>query len=276
MDKRLQDKVAVVTGSTSGIGRATAELFASEGAKVVVSGRRAEMGEQVAAGIRTAGGEARFFQADVGKSDQVRALIDFAVATYGRLDILVNNAFSWPEGVHNGSVVEIEESDWDYVFDVSLKAVFLACKYAIPIMIEHGGGAIVSTSSVHGVLAARNSAPYEAAKAGLINLTRQIAVDFGHQGVRCNVICPGAVIVERSEEAHRQHPERRRRGSTIYPMGRVGYPIDCARAALFLCSDEASFITGDTLMVDGGLTVQLQDSLAGLVAETLRERGGVW
>lgn len=276
MDKRLQDKVAVVTGSTSGIGRATAELFASEGAKVVVAGRRAALGEEVASGIRDAGGAAQFFQADVGKSDQVRALVDFAVATYGRLDILVNNAFSWPEGVRNGSVVDIDESDWDYVFDVSLKAVFLACKYAIPIMIQNGGGAIVSTSSVHGVLAARNSAPYEAAKAGLINLTRQIAVDFGHQGVRCNVICPGAVIVERSQEAFHQHPERQRRSSTIYPLGRVGYPIDCARAALFLCSDESEFITGDCLMVDGGLTVQLQDSLAGLVAETLRERGGIW
>jgi NAD(P)-dependent dehydrogenase (short-subunit alcohol dehydrogenase family) len=276
MEKRLQDQVAIVTGSTSGIGRATAELFASEGAKVVVTGRRAELGEQVVAGIRDAGGEARYYQADVSQTEQIRALIGFAVEAYGRLDILVNNAFSWPSGVRNASVVDMEESDWDYVQDVSLKAVFLACKYAIPIMIAHGGGSIVNTSSVHGVLAARQSAPYEAAKAGLINLTRQIAVDFGHQGVRCNVICPGAVIVERSEEVHRQHPERRRRSSIIYPLGRVGYPIDCAKSALFLASDDASFITGHALMVDGGLTAQLQDSLAGLVAETLREHGGQW
>jgi len=276
MGIRLQDKVAVVTGSTSGIGRATAELFASEGAKVVVTGRRAELGEQVAAGIRAAGGEARYYQADIALSDQVRSLIDWAVQTYGRLDILVNNAFSWSGGVRNGSVVEIDESDWDYVLDVSLKAVFLACKHAIPVMISNGGGAIVNTSSVHGILAARRSAPYEAAKAGLINLTRQIAVDFGHQGVRCNAICPGAIVVERSEEFVRQHPEHLERAAAIYPIGRLGYAIDCARAALFLASDDASFITGDALMVDGGLTAQLQDSLVSSVEGTLRERGGKW
>jgi len=269
---RIQGKVAIITGSTSGIGRATAELFAREGASVVVSGRRESLGREVVAGIVQGGGRASFCRADVSDGKQIRTLVEHAVETYGRLDVLMNNAWS---GSH-GTVVEIEEQAWDAAMAVTVKAVFLGCKYAIPHMIESGGGSIINTASVHGVLAGSRTASYETAKAGIINLTRQVAVDFGHQGIRSNAICPGWIVIEKAEENVRQHPESLRRAEVIYPVGRPGYPIDCAYAALFLASSESSFITGNALMVDGGLTIQLQDSLAGAVEKALKERGGTW
>ena len=272
MAGRIEGKVAIVTGSTSGIGRATAELFAREGASVVVSGRRELLGREVVAGIVQSGGQASFCRTDVGDSQQIRALVDHAVETYGRLDVLMNNAWS---GTH-GTVLEIEEEAWDTAMTVGLKSVFLGCKYAIPHMIESGGGSIINTASVHGVLAGRRTASYETFKAGIINLTRQVAVDFGHQGIRSNAICPGWIVIERAEEGVRQHPESLKRAEAIYPVGRPGYPIDCAYAALFLASDESSFVTGDALMVDGGLTIQLQDSLATAVEDALKEGGGSW
>ncbi|HHX43137.1 MAG TPA: glucose 1-dehydrogenase [Chloroflexi bacterium] len=270
MSGRLEGKVAVITGSTSGIGRATAELFAREGACVVVNGRRRDLGEQVVAGIRADGGEATYFYADVGVSTELRALIDHAVATYGRLDVLMNNAYH----ATHGTAVEIEEHEWDADMAVLLKAAYLGCKYAIPEMIKGGGGSIINISSVHGVLAGRNYVTYETAKAGLINMTRQVAVDFGHQGIRVNAICPGWIIVNASREWVAEHPEAIRRAEVIYPVGRPGWPIDVARAALFLASDESSFITGHALMVDGGLTIQLQDSLSHVVERWAREANG--
>lgn len=270
MAGRLTEKVVVITGSTSGIGRATAELFAQEGARVVVNGRRRELGEEVVAGIRAAGGEATYFYADVRVSAELRALIDHAVSTYGRLDVLMNNAY---QATH-GNVVEIEEHEWDADMAVLLKAAYLGCKYAIPEMVKGGGGSIINISSVHGVLAGRHYVTYETAKAGLINLTRQVAVDFGHQGIRVNAICPGWIIVNRTEEWAREHPERIRHAEVIYPVGRPGWPIDIARAALFLASDESSFITGHALMVDGGLTIQLQDSLSYAVERWARGEAG--
>ncbi len=270
MSGRLSGKVAVITGSTSGIGRATAELFAHEGASVVVSGRREELGQEVVEGIRAAGGTATYCHTDVSEPDQIRALIDHAVETYGSLHVLMNNAFSGPRH----AILELSEEEWDESMDVGLKAVFLGCKYAIPHMISAGGGSIINTSSVHGVLAARDYSPYDGLKAAMINLTRQIAVDYGHQGVRANCVCPGAIVVERSQQAIREHPERLRRAEVIYPVGRIGYPIDVANAALFLASDESSFITGHALMVDGGLTIQLQESVASVVSEHIIERGG--
>ena len=275
MSQRLQGKVAVITGSTSGIGRATAELFGQEGARVVVNGRRKELGEEVVAGIRAAGGEACFYQADMARSEEVTALVHFAVQTYGRLDVLMNNAISSPPGRH-GTVVEMDEHVWDGAMDVGLKAIFLACKEAIPIMISNGGGSILNTSSVHGLLVSSHAPSYDTLKAAVINLTKQIALDFGHQGVRCNALCPGLIIVECWHERYREHPELTRLAETIYPVGRPGYPIDVAKAALFLASDDASFITGHALVVDGGLTIQLQDSLTYLVEATLRERGWKW
>jgi len=264
---RLANKVAVITGSTSGIGRTTAELFAQEGARVVVNGRRRELGEQVVEGIRAAGGTASFLHGDVTQSGQLEALIRFAIDTYGRLDILVNNAWSG----RTGAVLEISEEEWDYLFAVLLKATFLGSKLAIPEMIKGGGGSIINIASVHGVLASRHYSSYDSAKAGVVNLTRSIAVDYGHQGIRCNAICPGWIITERTEKMVQEHPERLRSAELLYPIGRPGYTIDIAQAALFLASDESSFITGHALMVDGGLTIQLQDALASLVERTVRQ-----
>lgn len=271
MSGRLEGKVAVITGSTSGIGRASAELFAREGAAVMVSGRREELGEEVEEGIRAAGGRAAYCRADVGILADIENLIEATVSTFGRLDVLMNNAWRGA----NAAVVDLSEEDWDHGLRVGLKSVFWGCKRAIPHMIRGGGGSIINTSSVHGVLAARQRSPYEAFKAGMINLTRQIAVDYGHDGIRANCVCPGAIVVERSLADPERAAQRDRRCAVIYPAGRVGYPIDVANAALFLASDESSFITGHPLMVDGGLTIQLQDSLSEAVAEHIL-REGAW
>ena len=266
MCRRLEGKVAIVTGSTAGIGRATAILFAQEGASVVVNGRRSALGEELAEEIRAAGGTASFFRADVARSDELRALVKFTVDTYGGLDILVNNAWSGKVG----SVLEIEEEEWDALFATTLKACYLGSKYAIPEMLKGGGGSIINLSSVHGVLAARAFSPYDAAKAGIINLTRGLAVDFGHQGIRVNAICPGLILTEYALKFLERHPEYMRQAKLVYPVGRPGRPEEVARAALFLASDDASFITGHALMVDGGLTIQLQDSLAEAVERAMR------
>ena len=276
MAGRLEGKVAVVTGSTSGIGRASAVLFAKEGARVVVNGRRKELGEEVVAEIGAAGGAATFFHADIAEKGKVQALVEYAVDAYGRLDIMMNNANvrdNTYTGRGGGSVVTLEEEAWDASTSTALRAIFLGCKYAIPEMIRNGGGSIINVSSVHGLLVGRGSAPYETAKAGMINLTRQVALDFGKQGVRANAICPGLIVIERFKERF-ENEENMRREEVLYPVGRPGWPIDVAQAALFLASDESSFITGHALVVDGGLTIQLQETVAHMVEETLRERGG--
>ena len=262
----LDGKVAVITGSTSGIGRATAALFAAEGAQVVVNGRREELGATLVDEIRSAGGDAAYFRADVRQADEVEALVRFATETYGRLDILMNNAFSRTQG----SVLEVDEAMWDADMAILLKAIYMGCRCAIPEMVKGGGGSIINVASVHGLLAARRSATYEAAKGAIINLTRQMAVDFGPQGIRVNAICPGLVVVERTEGRF-SSPETLRRASVVYPLRRVGRPLDIARAALFLASEDSSFVTGHALVVDGGMTVQLQDSLAGVIDRYVRE-----
>jgi NAD(P)-dependent dehydrogenase (short-subunit alcohol dehydrogenase family) len=267
--ERLKGQVAIITGSTAGIGRATAILFAQEGAKVIVSGRRRELGEQVVQEIRAGGGEATFCRADVRHSDELRALVQCAVDHYGRLDILVNNAWSGKVG----TVLEVEEQEWDDLFATTLKAAYLGSKFAIPEMIKVGGGSIINLSSVHGLLVARKWAPYDAAKAGIINLTRSLALDFGPQGIRVNAICPGLIVTEKDDPNSPGHSERMRLTQLVYPLGRPGRPKEVAQAAVFLASNEASFITGIALTVDGGLTIQLQDSLAEKVVQAFTRLG---
>lgn len=259
MPDRLRDRAAIITGSTSGIGRATAELFAEEGASVVINddgGQRAH-GEEIVQGIADRGGRATYFQADVGSGEDLEALVRHAVDTFGRLDILVNNAIAG----HSAPLLEQEEADWDRVFATSVKACFLGSKFAIPEMLKNGGGAIVSTSSVHGLLAGRGGSAYDAAKAAIINLTRQLAVEYGAQGIRVNAVCPGWIITERSSDWLKSRPDKIRRAELTYPLGRTGLPREVAMATLFLVSDESSFVTGHALVVDGGLTAQLQDSV---------------
>jgi NAD(P)-dependent dehydrogenase (short-subunit alcohol dehydrogenase family) len=266
MGTRLEGKVALVTGSTSGIGRATAELFTEQGASVVINDNRGhEFGAQVVDGIVAKGRAASYFRADVSKSDEVRELIRFAVDKYGRLDILMNNAYSG----RSASVVDMEEQDWDAVFAVTVKACAISCQCAIPEMIKAGGGAIINVASVHGLLAGRRNAPYNALKAALINLTRQMAVDYGQYGIRANAICPGRILSERKVAMLRDHPEEVRLQKLVYPLGRPGTMGEVALAALFLASDESSFVTGHALVVDGGLTAQLPDAAAAYVEQGL-------
>jgi NAD(P)-dependent dehydrogenase (short-subunit alcohol dehydrogenase family) len=270
MDKRLEGKVAVVTGSTSGIGRASAELFAEHGASVVVNGRRRELGREVVDGIVAAGGTGSYCYADMSVSADIAALVDHALDTYGRIDILMNNAYSG----RSASVVDMAEEEWDAMYAVMLKAPILASKHAIPHMIEQGGGSIIHTSSVHGLLAGRENAPYNAFKAALINLTRQMAVDYGRDGIRVNALCPGRIVTEGKVEFLEARPDEVRRQKYTYLLGRPGTMRECAYAALFLASDESSFVTGHALLVDGGLTAQLQDAAATYVErQVLAELG---
>jgi NAD(P)-dependent dehydrogenase (short-subunit alcohol dehydrogenase family) len=263
---RLKDRVAVVTGSTCGIGRACAELFAQEGARVVVNGFPPQRGEEVAAAIGAAIGAARYCHADVRKSDELQRLIQFAVDTYGRVDILMNNA----AGGRSAAVVEQEPDDWDDVFASTVRAAYLGSKYALPFMIQAGGGSILHTASVHGLLGGSRGAAYDAAKAALINLTRQMAVDYGPYGIRVNALCPGRILTEAKVEWLKRQPAEARRQQWIYPLGRPGTLQEIAMAALFLASDESSFITGHALVVDGGLTAQLQDAVGARVDEAMR------
>ena len=254
---RLADKVAIITGSAQGIGKGTAKLFAKEGARVVVADIDAKKGQETVEEIRAAGGEAAFVHTDVEQEDAIEEMIRFAIDRYGKLNVLMNNAY-WNKG---GTVVDLERADWDKSVNVMVRAIYLGSKHAIPHLIQAGGGSIINTASVHGYLAAARSAAYEASKAAVINLSREIAVDFGPQGIRCNAICPGWIITERGEEMLKQHPEAYDRNIQFYPVRRGGRPIDIAYGALFLASDESTFVTGHALVIDGGLTCWLQDSL---------------
>jgi NAD(P)-dependent dehydrogenase (short-subunit alcohol dehydrogenase family) len=255
---RLSGKVALITGSAQGIGKGCAKLFAREGAKVVVADIDDEKGRQTVDEIRADGDEATFVHADVEREADIQNMVAFGVRHYGKLDVLMNNAY-WSK---NGTVVELDCPDWDKGVDVMVRAIYLGSKYAIPHLIQAGGGSIINTASVHGYLAASRSAVYEASKAAVINLSRQIAVDFGPQGIRCNAICPGWIITERGEERLKAHPEAYEKGIQVYPVRRGGRPIDIAYGALYLASDESTFVTGTALVIDGGLTCWLQDSLA--------------
>ena len=254
---RLAGKVALITGAAQGIGKGTAKIFAREGARVAVVDVDTRNGEDTVEEIERDGGQAFFLECDVAEEANCRRMVDETVARYGHLDVLCNNAY-WSKP---GSVVELEAADWDRSLNVMLRAIYLGCKHAVPEMIKAGGGSIISTSSVHGFLAAARSAAYEAAKAGVINLMREVAVDFGPHGIRANAICPGWIITEKGEEGVRRNPESVARAERLYPIKRPGRPIDIAYAALYLASDESTFVTGHALVVDGGLTCQLQDSL---------------
>jgi NAD(P)-dependent dehydrogenase (short-subunit alcohol dehydrogenase family) len=268
---RLEGKVAVITGSSSGIGKATAERFAAEGAAVVVNGYPPERGEEVAAAIRDAGGRAAYREADVRRGRDLQGLIRFTLKQFGRIDILMNNAMCG----RSDRVIDQREGDWDEVFASTVRAAFLGSKYALPAMIEQGGGSIINTASVHALLGARGRwAAYDSAKAALVNLTRQMAVDYGRHGVRVNAICPGWIVRQTPEEWRALNPKMVLRNRLLYPLGRPGHYSEVANAALFLASDEASFVTGHALVVDGGLTAQLQDALVGEYEAGLAEPEG--
>jgi NAD(P)-dependent dehydrogenase (short-subunit alcohol dehydrogenase family) len=245
---QLVRKVAVITGGGSGIGRATAERFAREGARVVVADLVGERAEETAARIAAAGGEALAVAADVSDAAAVDALAARALAAHGRVDILVNNA-----AVARGDDIrEIDEATWDFNLAVVLKSVYLCSRALVPQMIARRSGAIVNIASVNG-LAALGEEAYSAGKAGMISLTQNMAVKYGQHGVRANCICPGTVRTPIWGPRVAANPGIFDDLAKWYPLGRVGEPEDIASAALFLASDEAAWITGTVLTVDGGL-----------------------
>lgn len=251
---RLADKVALVTGAASGIGAATARLFAAEGARVVLADVQDDLGRVVLAEIDAAGGTASYVHADVSAAEDVAGMVREAVTRFGRLDVLCNNAGL----ARGGSITEIPEDEWDLVVAVDLKSVYLGCKYAIPALRKAGGGAIVSTASIAGLRGYALAHAYSAAKAGVINLTRSIAAEVGQYGIRVNCVCPGIIrtpiwrgIDDLPEE--QQAPIWQQMSRRVL-LGRVGRPEEIAGAVLFLASSEASYITGAALVVDGGLT----------------------
>lgn len=248
---RLKDKVALITGGTSGIGTATAIRFAKEGAKVVITGRNAKRGEQVVQEIVANGGDAMFVRSDVCLADDCRNAVDRTLERFGKIDVLFNNA-----GVfHPKTIPDCTEEEWDETIDSSLKGAFLMSKYALPSMIERGSGSIIHTSSGWGILGGDKAAAYCAAKGGLIVMAKAMAIDHGPHGIRVNCVCPGDVLTPML------HDDAEKRGMTWddyaaggadRPLGRIGTVDEIADAVLFLASDESSFVTGESLVVDGG------------------------
>jgi NAD(P)-dependent dehydrogenase (short-subunit alcohol dehydrogenase family) len=222
-------------------------LFAREGAKVVAADYMAEGGNETVQQIKTAGGEATFVQADVARSADVRNLIATTVQTYGRVDILYNNA-----GIEGPSanLANYQEEDWDRVIAIDLTAVYLGMKYVIPEMIKQGGGVIISTASVAGIVGFPGSGAYAAAKAGVINLTRLAALEYADKNIRVNCICPGIISTPMVDRVMGNRP--RDNVARLEPIGRLGQPEDIANAALFLAGDESAFATGAPFIIDGG------------------------
>ena len=248
---RLADKVALITGGTSGIGRATAILFAREGAAVVLTGRNEERGHEVVREIEAVDGRARFVPADVTLAEDCRRAVAETVEAFGGLDVLFNNA-----GVYvAGDVTECTEAEWDLQVDVSLKGTYLMCASAVPVMASQGGGSIVNNSSGWGLAGGARAVAYCAAKGGVVVMTKAMAIDHGAQGIRVNCICPGDTVtpMEHRDAVHRGMTwEAYVAGASDRPLGRMGEPDEVAAAVLFLASDESSFITGAALPVDGG------------------------
>ena len=249
MTTDLEGKVALVTGGTSGIGRETAVLFAKAGAKVVVAGRRESEGEETVGMIRDAGGDALFVQTDVTKSDQVAALVERTVEKFGRLDVAFNNAGS--EGVWVPIIRQTEEA-WDQTINVNLKGVWICLKYEIRQMLRQGtGGSIVNMSSITGLVGAANAAAYSASKHGVIGLTKSAALETARNGIRINAVCPAAVETSMAARVFGA-PQVHKYVLSCHPIGRFGKPAEIAAAVLWMCSDHSSFMTGQSLALDGG------------------------
>lgn len=248
MAKSFKDKVALVTGGNSGIGKATAIKFAQEGAKVVIAARRIDEGGQTVEQIREKEGEAIFIKTDVSQAKEVEALVHETVAMYGRLDFAFNNAGTGG----GGPLHELAEEDWDSILDVNLKGVWLCMKYQIIQMLEQGGGGIVNDSSLTGLTGYVRSPVYAASKHGVIGLSKSAALQYVKLGIRINVVCPGVIMTPMIEGAFASGPEVKEWFESKQPTGKVGNPEDVAQAVVWLCSDAASFVTGVALPVDGG------------------------
>lgn len=248
---RLEGKVTLVTGGTSGIGAATAVRFAAEGAAVVVTGRNLERGQQIVQGIVAKGGEALFIRSDVRMAKDCREAVEQTLGRFGRIDVLFNNA-----GVfHPKTVIDCTEEEWDETIDSSLKGAFLMSKYVLPSMIERRSGSIIHMSSGWGIQGGDRAAAYCAAKGGLIVMAKAMAIDHGPSGIRVNCVCPGDVMTPMlPDDAAKRGMlwDEYAAGAAKRPLGRIGTAEEIAAAVLYLASDESSFVTGTALVVDGG------------------------
>ncbi len=252
----LKDKVAIVTGSGSGIGKCIAEVFAKEGAKVVGASLEGAAGQAGIDDIVKQGGEATYLQCDISVEDEVEKLVAATLEKYGRIDVLVNNA-----GVDfTKAFEETEATDWDRVVDTNLRGVYLCARRVVLEMLKSGGGAIVNIASVHSIAGLPGAGPYDAAKWGVVGLTKVLAVEFGTRGIRVNALSPGLIDTPMWSSlmaAAADAEECLNFWKSNIPMGRVGKPEEIANAAVFLASDKASYITGSNILVDGGMTSQL-------------------
>ncbi|NET56185.1 MAG: SDR family oxidoreductase [Symploca sp. SIO2E6] len=262
--KEFDHKIALVTGGSSGIGRATALAFADKGAKVVIANRRVQESQETVQLVKKAGSEAIFVKTDVTKEAEVENLIVTAVETYGHLDYAFNNAGTL--GIL-GSTVNQTEDNWNQIIDTNLKGTWLSMKYQIPQMLKQGQGAIVNNASIAGLIGSRNAgvddvpqcrnvAFYCASKHGIIGLTKSLALEYAKSNIRINTVCPGGIETDMFERLVAGNAESKAKIAAAHPMGRVGQPEDVARAVIWLCSDGANFVTGHSLVIDGGFTVQ--------------------
>ncbi len=252
---KLDGKVALITGAATGSGRAMAILFAQEGAKVIVADNNVKEGEATVRSIVEAGGDAIFVKTDVSEEASVKHMVEVALHTYGRIDVLCNNA-----GVGLMRYVpDMTEEEWDWLININLKGAFLACKYVIPQMLKQGEGAIVNTCSGAAHVGTQKSAAYCASKHGLLGLTRALALDYARSNIRVNAVSPGVVDTRFAMKVWQdsEDPDQARRlTEEAHPIGRIARPEEVAKAVLFLVSDDASFVTGASLAVDGGYTAQ--------------------
>ena len=249
MAELMQDKVALVTGASSGIGRATALVFAREGARVVVADLNVVGGQETVQLVKAAGGEAVFVETDVAQAASVEAMVQTALDTYGRLDCAHNNA--GVEGVLSRTAEQTEQ-DWEPVIRINLKGVWLCMKYELPHMVQQGSGAIVNTASGAGLIGVKRMAAYVASKHGVIGLTKTAALEYAKSGVRVNAVCPGVIQTAMVERVSGRRPDVLEKMIAAEPIGRSGQPEEIAESVVWLCSDAASFVTGHAMAVDGG------------------------
>ncbi len=249
----LKNKVALVTGGSSGIGRATALACAREGAKVAVADIVVAGGEETAQLVKDAGGEAIFIKADMTKAADLEAMVNTIVETYGRLDCAHNNA-----GIEGalGKTANYEEAEWDKVIAIDLTGVWLCMKYEIPAMLKNGAGAIVNTASAAGLIGVPNMPAYAASKHGVVGLTKTAALEYAKAGIRVNCVCPGIIQTPMVSRLTGERPGMFEKIATAEPIGRVGQPEEIAESVVWLCSDLASFVTGHAMSVDGGIIAQ--------------------
>lgn len=251
METTFKNKVAIVTGGSFGIGRATAVAFAKKGTKVVIAD--CVEGSETLNTIKALGGEAIFIQCDVSKTEDVKAMIEKTIATFGRLDYAFNNA-----GIEgsNGTTQECTEENWDKTIGINLKGIWLCMKYEIPEILKQGKGVIINCASIAGLVGYIGLPAYVASKHGIIGLTKTAALEYAKQGIRVNAVCPGAIKTPMIDRITGNKKEVEEQFAGLEPIGRLGQPEEVANAVLWLCSDEASFVTGHAMAVDGGWVAQ--------------------